>query len=95
MNIVWAPQALHDLAHIRAYIARENATAAKAIVRSIVTYVEKHMRAFPLTGHSGRVRDTLELAVPKLPYVIPYRIRNGRIEILRVYHTSRLWPSRF
>ncbi len=28
-------------------------------------------------------------------YVIPYRIRFGRVEILDVIHAARRWPSRF
>jgi plasmid stabilization system protein ParE len=26
---------------------------------------------------------------------VPYRIINGAIEVLRVYHGSRRWPERF
>jgi plasmid stabilization system protein ParE len=28
----------------------------------------------------------------ELPYVVPYRVREQDIEILRVLHTSRRWP---
>ena len=27
------------------------------------------------------------------PYIVPYRIKNGSIEILRLFHTPRAWPK--
>jgi toxin ParE1/3/4 len=33
--------------------------------------------------------------IPKTPFIVPYRIINGAIEVLRVYHGSRRWPERF
>lgn len=30
--------------------------------------------------------------VPKTPYVVPYRVRDDRIEVLRVMHVARRWP---
>jgi toxin ParE1/3/4 len=38
------------------------------------------------------VPDTRELIIPETPYIIPYRIHDGQIEILRVFHTARKWP---
>jgi toxin ParE1/3/4 len=29
-----------------------------------------------------------------LPYVVPYRVAGGEVQVLRVYHTSRRWPYR-
>ena len=26
------------------------------------------------------------------PYIIPYRVREDRVEVLRVFHTARKWP---
>jgi plasmid stabilization system protein ParE len=38
------------------------------------------------------VVGTRELVIGGLPYIIPYRIRENDIEILRVLHTARRWP---
>ena len=38
---------------------------------------------------------TRELVVPKTPTIVPYRIRNNRLQVLRVYHGARKWPERF
>ena len=27
------------------------------------------------------------------PYIVPYRIKNGSIEIIRLFHTPRAWPK--
>jgi toxin ParE1/3/4 len=32
--------------------------------------------------------------IPKTPYIVPYRMRRSKIEIARVYHSSRRWPDR-
>jgi len=40
------------------------------------------------------VLGTRELVVRNLPYIIPYRVRDNTIEILRVLHTSRRWPGK-
>lgn len=36
-----------------------------------------------------------ELVIPRLPYIVAYRIRGEVIEVVRVLHTSRMWPERF
>lgn len=40
------------------------------------------------------VLGTRELVVRELPYVIPYRVRDNHIEILRVLHTSQSRPGK-
>jgi plasmid stabilization system protein ParE len=45
-------------------------------------------------GHpSASVDGVYELHVPGLPYLLPYRIVDDRIEILRVFHESQDRPS--
>jgi toxin ParE1/3/4 len=29
------------------------------------------------------------------PYIVPYRLRADRVEVLRVLHAARKWPERF
>ena len=40
----------------------------------------------PSLGRAGRVPGTRELVVPDTPYLVPYRVRGMRIEILRIFH---------
>ena len=73
------------------YIAREDAGLAREIyahIRERVAVLTKH----PEIGRPGRVFGTRELVIEKYPYIIPYRIRDNEVHILRVFHTSRKPP---
>ena len=92
MKLQWTGEAQDDLASIREYIAQDSPISAAKVVTTIFLYVEEQLQ-MPRIGRSGRVVGTHELVIPKLPYVVPYRIVGNDIQILRVYHTSRLWPD--
>lgn len=79
MNILWSPEAIGDLASLRAYIAEDDPAAARGVV----------------LGRPGRVPGTRELVIPKTPFVVPYRVQRNVIQILRVYHGTRRWPENF
>jgi plasmid stabilization system protein ParE len=38
-------------------------------------------------------REFRELVIPKTPFVVPYRVTNTTLQILRIYHQSRRWPK--
>jgi toxin ParE1/3/4 len=50
------------------------------------------LASHPALGRPGRVAGTRELVVAGTPHIIPYRVREGRVEVLRVFHASRKWP---
>lgn len=91
MIITWAEAARQDIEDIHAYIARDSITSATKVVEAIVAATER-LTLFPGMGRPGRQSGTRELIVPRLPYVVPYRVRRDRIVILRVLHTSRQRP---
>ena len=95
MNIVWSPEAIQDLISLRAYIAEESPAGARRIVSRILHDVEHLLPDNPHMGRPGRVPGTRELVIPRTPYIVPYRVQRGTIEILRVYHGARRWPDRF
>jgi plasmid stabilization system protein ParE len=95
MDIIWMPEALIDLQDIEVYIAEDSAMKAVEVVQTIFLYATKQLETFPQSGRTGRALGTLELVVPRLPYFIPYRITRTQIEILRVYHTSKMVPEKF
>lgn len=95
MRIAWSAFALDDLASIREYIAAENQIAAAKVVQAIIDHIETQLPEWPNSGRRGRVPGSLELVVPALPYVVPCRVSEEKIEILRVYHAKRRWPYRF
>jgi toxin ParE1/3/4 len=93
MNVLWSPEAIEDLAALRAYISENNPAAAQRMAQRIVQLVQEVLTDNPEIGRPGRVPGTRELVVARTPYIVPYRVRNGRLEILRVYHGARRWPD--
>jgi len=93
VNIVWAAPAVVDLSEVRAYLGARNRSAARRLATRILGAVRR-LRRFPDLGRPGRVAGTRELVVTGTPYLVPYRASIDRIEILRVLHGARKWPSR-
>jgi len=94
VRVRWLRKALANLDAEAAYIARDNPAAAARVVMAIEEAV-RNLTRFPALGRPGRVPGTRELVVPTTPYIIPYRVRNNAVEILRVFHASRKWPRKF
>ena len=92
MWVKWRPLAEEDHEQIVDYIAEDNLLAAIEVGDEIIRQVEA-LENFPESGRPGRIQSTRELVIEGLPYVVPYRIIDSTVEILRVYHTSRLWPA--
>jgi addiction module RelE/StbE family toxin len=93
MQVKWLRRALENLDEEAAYIATDNPRMAAEFV--------VHMRDSaamladqPNMGRPGRIAGTRELIVTRFPYILPYRVRGGAVEILRVFHTARKWPNR-
>jgi toxin ParE1/3/4 len=94
LEIAWLRKALRDLEDQAAYIAQDNLQAAQQTVARVVESVES-LKHQPGLGRPGRVPGTRELPVTKTRLLIPYRVRGQRIQVLRVFHTSRKLPSRW
>lgn len=92
-RVRWLRRALENVEIEARYVARDSPAAAQRQVATIADAVER-LADFPSSGRSGRVEGTRELVVPGTPYIIPYRVRSGTVEILRVFHASRKWPDR-
>jgi toxin ParE1/3/4 len=94
MKIVWSRRAIRHLVAIRGYIAEEDPGAAGRTARRILQAVELAANQ-PHIGRPGRVMGTRELVVAGTPYVMPYRVREERLEIIAVFHGRQEWPERF
>jgi toxin ParE1/3/4 len=91
------PQARADLGEIVAYIARDDPDAAERMYSRIAAAAVL-LHEQPGLGRAGRVAGTREFIIPRIPYILPYRVRGGArglVEILAVIHTSRQWPEGF
>ena len=93
MRIVWSPRSIGHLGHLRAYIARDNPAAADRVATALLEAVERLVE-HPGLGRLGRLAGTLELLVAGTPYVIPYRVRGDRVEVVAVFHGRQKWPKR-
>lgn len=85
MKIVWSRRALAHLSALRDYIAEDNPQAAEAIAERILEFVQM-LAQQPRLGRHGRIEGTREFVVPGTPYLVPYRVSNGSLQILAVFH---------
>jgi toxin ParE1/3/4 len=92
LQVVWLKNALSNLDDIAEYIAQDNPLAAQQVVDLIIQQVNQ-LATQPALGRPGRVVGTRELVVSNSNYLVPYRIKNKAVEILRVFHTSRMLPK--
>jgi toxin ParE1/3/4 len=92
-KVVWFKRAIWDLESARDYITQDNPLAAQQIV-SRIKHTVSLLSEQPGIGRPGRVPDTKELVVDRTPYILPYRVRDNRVEILRVLHAAKRWPKR-
>jgi plasmid stabilization system protein ParE len=104
MQIVWLPKALDNLKEIKEYIDTESPKSAKMVAERIKKTVSL-LQENPHLGKPSLVdgfreyevsRATLEnkkiaseIQVSKLPFVIPYKVIDDKIIIVRVFHTKQ------
>ena len=92
--IRWLPKAQDSLKAELQRIAEEDEAAAQrvaVVVKSRTDILEQ----LPESGRPGRVPGTRELVISEFPYILPYRVRGGVVEILRFFHTSQKPPHRW
>jgi toxin ParE1/3/4 len=92
MLVRWTKPAADDLTHICDYTLEQfGAIQARRTALAIYECAES-LHTLPGRGRPGRVRDTRELIVSGLPFLIIYRIREDSVEITRVLHGAQKWP---
>lgn len=94
MRVEWLRAAINNLDALAEYISRDNPAAAERTVAAIRSAVED-LEHSPALGRPGRISGTRELVVSGTPYVVPYRVRGGIVQLIRVFHAARKWPSHF
>jgi len=91
MKVVWSPRAIRHLLYLREYIEKDSGEKAALVAKRILNAVELLQR-HPEMGRSGRVVGTRELVVAGTPYIVPYRVRRERLELIAVFHGRQKWP---
>jgi toxin ParE1/3/4 len=93
MNVVWSRRALRHLIQLREHIEKNSEQNAALVAGRILKAVDL-VQSRPEIGRPGRVVGTRELVVPDTPYIIPYRMRRDRLELIAVFHGHQKWPPR-
>lgn len=44
-------------------------------------------------GRKGRLEETRELVIVDTPYIVVYRVKDDKVEILRVLHSAQKFPT--
>jgi toxin ParE1/3/4 len=84
-------RALNDRDAQLDYIAEDNPMAAVAQGDRIEDQVDQLLQ-HPQLGRPGRKQGTRELVISRTPFIVVYRIRGKRIELLRLLHGAQKWP---
>lgn len=84
MQLKWTDLANDDLDQV----------VAIDIVLRIIDTTEMMLSNHPEAGRSGRVKNTRELVITGVPFIVIYREVKTlqRIEVLRVLHDAQQWP---
>lgn len=89
MDIFWGDGAKRDFNAAIAFIRSESPAGATRVGERILAAVSL-LSEFPeLAPASQKHRDLRQLVVAKTPYLVIYRISDGRVEIRAVVHASQ------
>jgi addiction module RelE/StbE family toxin len=93
MKVIWSRRAIRHLIALKEYIEKDSEQNAALATNRILKAVDL-LFTQPEMGRPGRVLGTRELVVPGTPYIIPYRVRGERLELMAVFHGRRQWPTK-
>jgi toxin ParE1/3/4 len=93
MRIEWSQPAVADLQRISEYIEQSRSLEAANRVARVIYDGVQCLRIMPYRGRPGRLKDTPELVVRALPYIVIYQVFNERLLILNIVHSAQRWPS--
>lgn len=93
MRVRLTEAAADDLDGISSHVAlHADAVIAEHVIARIGVLIST-LSAYPHIGHDGAVAGTFEMLVPRLPFVIVYRIDfnddDNELIVLRVFHTAQ------
>lgn len=91
MNVKWLRTAAVNLQSEYQWLYERNPTAAKNFANE-VHQLTSLLATNPSMGRAGRVMGTRELVLQNFPYLLPYRVKSGEIQILRIFNTIENLP---
>lgn len=81
-------RAARQLSEIRNYISERSPVAARQVIQRIYATIER-LSEYPFSSGLPAIAETRQAIVPRLPYIVTYRVRGKRLEILGVFHAAR------
>jgi len=91
MRVRWTLAAADDLEAISDYLARHLPAFANSTIQELYQAILT-LRSIPNRGRPGREEGTRELVLPRLPYIVVYRVKENDVEILHIYHGAQHRP---
>jgi toxin ParE1/3/4 len=85
MRLRWLASGRATLHSSLRRIRDENPAVASDLARRVDRAVQR-LEAFPNSGRVGTVSAARELVIPRLPFIVVYRVTNAEVQILRVFH---------
>lgn len=96
MQLKWTDLAEMDLEKIESHITKDKSLiVAIDVVMNIIDSTYMILSEYPRAGRQGRVKNTRELVIDGLPFLVIYQesIKTASIDILRVLHEAQHWPT--
>ena len=93
MKIDWSRRAVRHLVKLREFMEKDSEQNAAIVAQRILSAVDL-LSNQPAMGRPGRVAGTRELVDSGTSYLIPYRVRALRLELIAVFHGRQQWPTR-
>ena len=91
MKVIWARDAIVDLARVRAHIADDNPIAANRLAKRLLD-IAALLAEQPKMGVATVVPDIRRLIVSQTVYSLIYRIAAEQVEIIEVFDGRRKMP---
>lgn len=91
MIVRFTASARADIQAIFDYIANDNPHVARRVILAIEQGTHRLGR-FPLSGRIGAIESTRELIIPRLPFIVVYRVMDTTVDIVGVFHAAQDRP---
>ncbi len=92
MKIRFTPLAYKDIDSVYNYLAKDDSNIAQVALDRIENLID-HLIFHPELGKQGRVKGTRELIIPKVPFIVVYKVEDDFITIIAVIHVSKRWSN--
>lgn len=88
--VEWEKYAQRDRGNIFGYLNREAGAVVAIAADDRLANMAAILEENPLAGvRAGRTEQQRKLVVPHFPFILVYAVKENRVRILRVLHTSR------